>query len=570
MKKTFIKTILRDFKKNLTRLIAIVAIMALGVGFLIGLLSATPDLQDSMERYYDETNTYDILLKSSIGFSDEDVVSLKEDLKEIEDIKDFSSIDFKTQFEGVDITTRRIVNSFKSDINQLTLIEGRLPKNDKECVIQNMGIFLDKHPLDQQIEADGISYTIVGVCNSPVYYYRMQENTQIGDGNLDVILYVDEAYFKVPITDIVITITGAKELHSFKNAYFDFLDETEQKLENISNLYIEKRLEKIYSEAKEEARKKIIEASPNLPSSIVDSLLKAQEENIKKAVDEQFTEMKWYVLDRKSNLSYVSFDANASKVNNVAVVFPFFFFFIAALIALTSVTRLVQEDRSSIGTLKSLGYSNLRILNKYFIYALFACLIGSSIGLLLGVYGLPMAIYFCYNSLFIMPQGQYSWYAWCVLLASVSMSVTVFVVMIAVCLKTLMEKPNALLVPKAPKAGRRILLERIGVIWKKLKFKYKSSIRNIFRFKRNLIMMIVGVGGCTGLMIVGLGLRDSLGSASSVQFEDILRYDFSLEVQGEVEFDFLKDSEFTYLYKEEGKLKKNKEYYIDILYADDT
>lgn len=570
MKKTFIKTILRDFKKNLTRLIAIVAIMALGVGFLIGLLSATPDLQDSMERYYDETNTYDILLKSTIGFTDEDVVSLKEDIKEIENIEGFSSIDFKTQFEGVDVTTRRIVNSFKSNINQLTLIEGRLPSNNKECVIHNMGIFLDKHPLDEQIEVDGIYYTIVGVCNSSVYYYRMQENTQIGDGNLDAIIYVDEAYFKVPITDIVIAITGAKELHSFKKAYFDFLEPLEQRLEDLSHLYINKRLEKLYSEAKEEAREKIVEASPNLPSSMVDSLLEAQEETIKKAVDEQFSEMKWYVLDRKSNLSYVSFDANASKVNNVAVVFPFFFFFIAALIALTSVTRLVQEDRSSIGTLKSLGYSNLRILNKYFIYALFACLIGSTLGLLLGVYGLPMAIYFCYNSLFVMPQGQYSWYAWCVLLASVSMSVTVFVVMIVVCLKTLMEKPNALLVPKAPKAGRRILLERIGVIWKKLKFKYKSSIRNIFRFKRNLIMMIVGVGGCTGLMIVGLGLRDSLGSASSVQFEDVLRYDFSLDVQGEVKLDFLMDSEFTYLYKEEGKLKKNKEYSIDILYADDT
>ncbi|MDE7385339.1 MAG: ABC transporter permease, partial [Anaeroplasmataceae bacterium] len=236
MKKTFIKTILRDFKKNLTRLIAIVAIMALGVGFLIGLLSATPDLQDSMERHYDETNTYDILLKSTIGFSDEDVVSLKEDIKEIEDIEGFSSIDFKTQYDGVDITTRRIVNSFKSNINQLTLIEGRLPSNDKECVIQNMGIFLDKHPLDQHIEVDGISYTIVGICNSPVYYYRMQENTQIGDGNLDSIIYVDEAYYKVPITDIVITITGAKELHSFKKAYFDFLDPTEQKLEDISHL----------------------------------------------------------------------------------------------------------------------------------------------------------------------------------------------------------------------------------------------------------------------------------------------------------------------------------------------
>ncbi|MDE6655672.1 MAG: FtsX-like permease family protein, partial [Anaeroplasmataceae bacterium] len=570
MKKTFIKTIFRDFKKNLTRLIAIVAIMALGVGFLIGLLSATPDLQDSMERYYDEMNTYDILLKSTIGFSDDDVVSLKEELEEIEDIEGFSSIDFNTKYEGVDITARRIVTAFPSIMNQITIIEGRVPSNAQECMVHNMGIFLDKIPLDQQIEVDGKSYTIVGVCNSPMYYYRMQETAQMGDGNLDAILYLDKAFVEEPITDIVITIQGAKQLHSFKSNYFQALELIEDKMEELSNIYIEKRMNSLYEEAKEEAKRVILEASPNLPSFMIESILASKEEEIKASVDEQFSETKWYVLDRKSNLSYVSFDANASKVNNVAVVFPFFFFFIAALIALTSVTRLVQEDRGSIGTLKSLGYSNLRILNKYFIYAVFACGIGSACGLVLGVYGLPMAIYYCYNSLFVMPQGHYGWHAWSVLLASISMSVTVFAVMIIVCLKALMEKPNALLVPKAPKAGRRILLERIGFIWKKLKFKYKSSIRNIFRFKRNLIMMIVGVGGCTGLMIVGLGLRDSLSSASDVQFEHILQYDFSLAVQKEISLDFLEDSQSIYLYKEEGKLQKNKEYSVDILYTDNS
>lgn len=570
MKKTFIKTIIRDFKKNLTRLIAIIAIMALGVGFLIGLLSATPDLQASMDHYYDQTNTYDVLIKSTIGFSLEDISSLKSEIEEIQDIEGFSSIDYKTQFDDIDITARRVVNSFTANVNKTTLIEGRAPSNDSECVVQNMGIFLDKNPINQQIEVDHKTYTIVGVCNSPIYYYRMQETTQIGDGSLDAILYVDSAFFITPITDIVVTIRGANNLHSFQKSYFDFIEPVKKKIEDVSGSYLQKRMDILYNEAKEEAKKKLIEANPNLLEAVIDSILNQQEEAIKKEVDDQFSEIKWYVLDRKSNLSYVSFDANASKVNNVAVVFPFFFFFIAALIALTSVTRLVQEDRASIGTLKSLGYSNLRILNKYFIYALFACLIGSLGGLLLGVYGLPMAIYYCYNSLFIMPQGQYGWYAWCVLLSSISMSVTVFVVMIVVCLKSLLEKPNALLVPKAPKAGRRILLERIGFIWKRLKFKYKSSIRNIFRFKRNLIMMIVGVGGCTGLMIVGLGLRDSLSSASSVQFEEVLHYDFSLSVQKEVELNFLQDSQYIYLNKQEGKLQKDKDYTIDILYADDA
>ncbi|MDE6047646.1 MAG: ABC transporter permease, partial [Anaeroplasmataceae bacterium] len=419
-----------------------------------------------MERYYDETNTYDILIKSTIGFSKEDILSLKDDIEEIKDIEGISSMDFKTRYDGVDITTRRIVSSFEANINQFTLIEGRMPTSGTECVVHNMGIFLDEHPINQQIVIDDVTYTIVGICNSPVYYYRMQETTQIGDGNLDVILYLDESFFTSPLTDILITVDGAKELHSFQNTYFEFIEPIEKRLESLSNSYLNNRMEALYDAAKEEARKQILERNPYLSNESIESILEVQADDIKNSLYEQFEELKWYVLDRKSNLSYVSFDANASKVNNVAVVFPFFFFFIAGLIALTSVTRLVQEDRSSIGTLKSLGYSNLRILNKYFIYALFACLIGSAGGLLLGVYGLPMAIYYCYNSLFIMPQGHYSWYAWCVLLSSISMSVTIFIVMIAVCLKSLMEKPNALLVPKAPKAGRRILLERIGWIWK--------------------------------------------------------------------------------------------------------
>lgn len=566
MKVTFVKTIVRDFKKNFTRLIAIVAIMGLGVGFLIGLLSATPNLQDSMERYYDESNSYDILLKSTIGFSEDDVNHLKEDIQTIEDIEGFFSMDYKTRLHSVDITARVIIGKLPSTINQMKLVAGRYPANDKECLVHNMGVYLDKNPIDEEIMVDGVFYRIVGVCNTPVYYYKMQENTQLGNGNLDVILYLDSQFVTSSITDIAITIQGAKELNSFKSSYFKHIEPVEEEIKKVEESYLNSRLESLYKEAViKELEALNIPASPEMVEAM------AKREEIVEAVNKELPlEKQWYVLNRKSNLSYISFEANSKKVNDVAVVFPFFFFFIAALIALTSVSRLVQEDRSSIGTLKSLGYSNGRILNKYFIYALFACFVGSVGGLFLGVYAIPMVIYFCYNSLFVMPVGHFSWYAWTVLLASLTMSITVFIVMLAVCLKALREKPNALLVPKAPKAGKRILLERIDFIWKRLKFKYKSSVRNIFRFKRNLIMMIVGVGGCTGLMLVGLGLRDSLNGSSKRQFEDILNYDFSVGVQEEVSLEFLEDSSYIYLFKETGKVKKNKDFEVNILYADDS
>ncbi len=569
MKRTFIKTIFRDFKKNFTRLIAIVAIMALGVGFLIGLLSSTPDLQGSMDQYYDNSNLFDIQLKSTIGFSSSDMDSLKEAVYGIEEIEGFSAMDYKTIYKDKEISARTILGAFPSHVNQVEMLSGRFPKDSSECVVHNMGVFLDKNPIGEVIEVNEKSYTIVGICNTPVYYYRMQESTQIGNGILDMIVYINAEISSIPITDIVITIQGAKQYHSFKNDYFKFIEPYENQLVDLSISYIENRMNALYEEAYLEARK-LLEENASIPSFMIDSILESQKEEIKKKVDEQFSETKWYVLNRKSNLSYISFNENSNKVDKVAVVFPFFFFFIAALIALTSISRLVQEDRASMGTLKSLGFSNLRILNKYFIYALFACIIGSLAGLFLGVYGIPMAIYFCYGSLFIMPQGVFSWHAGIVLLSTLSMSLTIFIVMIFVCLRALSEKPNALLVPKAPKAGKRIVLERIGFFWKRLKFKHKSSIRNIFRFKRNLIMMIVGIGGCTALMLVGLGLRDSLNAASVVQFEDIIQYDFSIQVQEKVQVDYFTDSKQLYLYKEEGSVQKNKEYAVQVLYTDDS
>lgn len=560
MKRTFIKTIFRDFKRNLSRLIAIIAIMALGVGFLIGLLSSTPDLQDSVEHFYDSHAMQDVLIKSTLGFSKSDMDSLKKDIDEIDNIEGFSSLDYEIKVEDVDITARVITTLMDSKVNQMDLLEGELPKSKEECLVQNLGFYYDKNCIGSSVRINEQEYKIVGICNSPVYFYKMQEPATIGKGSVDAFFYLDAAYTDYTITDIAITIKGAEAYNSFKKEYFRYIDPVKTKLKDVSAKYLELRLENL----KEEAYQIALDTyAPSSPFEI---------EMIQQMIEKEFQDRDctWYVLDRKSNMSYVTYEENSEKVNRVAVIFPFFFFFLSALIALTSVTRLIYEDRFSIGTLKSLGYSKLRILNKYFIYALFACIIGSVSGLFLGVYGLPYVIYVCYNSLFVMPECYLSWYTWAVVLASVSMSVTIFAVMIAVCLKALNEKPNALLVPKAPKAGKRILLERIGFFWKRLKFKYKSSIRNIFRFKRNLIMMIVGVGGCTGLMLVGLGLNESITSLSKKQFQEIMLYDFSLTIEKEVEIDYLSDSTWMYFYKEESRMNKDEDYEVELFYTDNN
>ena len=231
---------------------------------------------------------------------------------------------------------------------------------------------------------------------------------------------------------------------------------------------------------------------------------------------------------------------------------------------------MVSEDRMSIGTLKSLGYANTTILSKYLFYALFSCLIGAGLGIISGVYILPIVIYNCYVTLFVLPTGVFAWNPLIISLASISMVLTIFIVMIFVCLKTLKERPNALLVPKAPKAGKRILLERINILWSHLKFRYKSALRNVFRFKRNLIMMIVGIGGCTGLLLVGLSLNDSMGSLSRVQYDEILKYDFLLETDSKIDLDFLSDSTYFSFRRDIGNIADNTEYNVSIFYTDEN
>lgn len=578
MKKTFLKTIFRDLKKNLSRFIAIIAIVALGVGFLIGLLSATPDLQYSVDTFYDKTNTYDIQIKSTIGFSSSDIANLKEDVSEIEDIEGTYMEDIEIPYENRTISARFIEQSFEENINRLELCAGTFPKEKNECIVLNKGVYYDQDVLGEEITYHDQVFKIVGVCTSAVYYYKLMEPTTIGNGNLDAIVYIPSTDQQV-ITDLYITVKKANEKNTFKKAYFNLLAPVEEELKNKSKSYLNNRLTELkqeafevgYSSAFEQARNALLESG--MPADRVEIVLASQKEQIEetvwKNVDDTFSnqELKWYVLNRKSNVSYATYKDNSNKVNDVAVVFPFFFFFIAGLIALTSITRMVSEDRNSIGTLKSLGFSNRMILMKYIFYALFACIIGVLIGIFSGVYILPIVIYDCYNTLYVMPQAHYLWEAVIILVSSLAMSVTILFVMIFLCLKTLKEKPNALMVPKAPKAGKQILLERISVFWKHLSFRYKSAIRNVFRFKRNLIMMIVGVGGCTGLMMVAFGLRNSMNSYSKEQYDEVLQYDLLLHTEELPELSMLQDSKTYSFYQEKGKAKDNEDYAVNLYYV---
>lgn len=217
------------------------------------------------------------------------------------------------------------------------------------------------------------------------------------------------------------------------------------------------------------------------------------------------------VLDRNSTQAYVEYEQNAERIGAIGKIFPLIFFLVAALVSLTTMTRMVESQRTEIGTLKALGYSNWAIARKYVFYALSASLIGSLIGLVLGQKLLPWVIIAAYRvlypNLFVVLTPLNAYYS---IMASGAAVICVTGAALASCYRELVASPAELMRPSAPAAGRKILLEHVGFIWHHMKFTSKVAVRNLFRYKKRFFMTIFGIGGCTALVVFAFGLTDSI------------------------------------------------------------
>ena len=244
---------------------------------------------------------------------------------------------------------------------------------------------------------------------------------------------------------------------------------------------------------------------------------------------------KWYVYDRSTLIEYSGFGENAQRLGAIGRVFPVLFFLVAALISLTSMTRMVEEQRTSIGTMKALGYSKGAIASKYIGYALLATAGGSVIGVLIGEKILPYIIVYAYGILYQhLPEilVPYDW-GYAAMASGAAVFCTLFATVMA-CYKELEAQPAVLMRPPAPKNGRRVFLERIGVVWRHLNFTWKSTIRNLMRYKKRFFMTIFGIGGCMALMLVGFGLKDSCYEIAKLQFAEIQFYDGSIYLEEDI------------------------------------
>ncbi len=238
-----------------------------------------------------------------------------------------------------------------------------------------------------------------------------------------------------------------------------------------------------------------------------------------------------YVLTRDENTGYACFENDTSIVAAVSVVFPVFFFLVAALVCMTTMKRMVDEQRTQIGVLKALGYANGQIMSKYLFYSGSAALVGSALGYVLGVVGLPWVIWEIYGMIYGFAPLEHG-----VLpdLAAVSFASALLCSMGATWLSCRMElkrQASDLIRPKTPRAGRRVFLEYITPLWKRLSFLHKVSVRNVLRYRSRLIMMVLGIGGCTALLCTGFGVRDSIAHVADDQFDEITLYDYSVTFQ---------------------------------------
>lgn len=287
----------------------------------------------------------------------------------------------------------------------------------------------------------------------------------------------------------------------------------------------------------EESKIKIVQSEKDLNQAKEEAELKFKEaegEILQKEKElKDLTLGKWYILNRYDNPGFQSFEDDAERIDRIASIFPLFFLIVAALVCLTTMTRMIEEQRTQIGTLKAIGYKDKRIVAKYFFYALAAALGGSILGIILGLAFLPKLIFNAYHALYMLPNFNVHFSWGIVAIAIFSALLCTCTVTLVVAYREFRTTPATLMRPKAPKKGKRIFLEKVPFVWNRLNFTSKVTARNILRYKSRFIMTILGVAGCTALILAAYGLKDSISVVVPRQYGEIFTFDSMMNLKYE-------------------------------------
>lgn len=578
MKRSIRKDTFREIKGTLGRFFSIMLLITLGVAFFVGLRMSSVDMRSTADQYFDDTSFADYRMISTVGFQNEDI----EAIGAVEGVAALSrqkNADALMKIESQDVVVRvlgeesDLLREKSRSINQLTLLEGRYPNQVDEVLLDERGESIFGIQIGDVISlASGTDtvldetlkhtkLTVVGTVRSPVFVSLERGTSTIGNGKLEFFLVGQATLFKGDIWhEVNITVEDTKELQTFDTAYSEQIASVEERLQQLgkarSTQFYQENVVDILEELSEQEQvldQQAKEVEQQFAASLeaglaYNSALLAQaeaekngylskiekdREELQRAKEQVagIPDVEWFVLDREKNSGYVEFQDSTKSIEGLSAVFPTFLFLVAALVCLTTMTRMVGEQRSYIGTLKALGYGKISIAMKYITYSASATLLGSLLGSLIGIYLLPIAVYIPYLNMFSTPDLILE-FDWINILIATGLALLFTVVpTIFSCMKELRETAASLLRPKAPAIGKKILLERMPFLWKRLSFIYKVTLRNIFRYKKHFLMAVFGISGCTALLVLGFGLKDSIGSIITQQYEKVFQYQVSATLE---------------------------------------
>ena len=753
---------IKEIFVNRKRFISIMLMALLGVGFFAGLVASGPDMRDSLDKFLDDTNTYDINIVSTLGLTNEDVDEIKK-IKNTENVHGIYSKDISFKTDDKEFIFKAIEYSEK--INTPILLDGKLPENNNECVVEqdfliDSGFKIgDNIEIDEDDELKANSFKIVGSVKSPIYVSMERGTTSLGDGTIDYYLYLNKDVFDMDYyPNIYLNVNSAKIEKITTNKYNELVENVYKDIENIKEERETQRYNNIKEEASEKlqesideyekgkkegeeelkkakdkiedsekeiknaenelvtgktkAKKEISNAKAEISSSenklkesekeyeeglekyskgikeynsnksklessldvLNDNLKKLKDlkeeiekqialiedeikngnlenedklfllknqlsdlnsnikeiesnknkinnelssaekelnktkkalDSAKKEIDNGYKELekgkkelssresslnnqfakaekeiedgkkeiedaketlekeekkfneeikdaekeiedakediegikegKWYIFDREDDTGFSSFIDSINSMNNIATLFPIIFYLVAILISSTSMSRMVEEERGDIGTLKALGYSNLRIINKYIAYSLLSTVLGGIIGMFIGFILIPTVVWENYSIIYYLPEFYPKLRFSYGILGTVIAVICITGSTVHSAYKELKDEPSSLMRPKSPKMGKKVILEKIPFIWKRLNFSSKTTVRNVFRYKKRALMTIIGISGCTALILAGFGLRDSIKDIAEYQYGRVFEYDLVVSLNKEDE-----------------------------------
>ncbi|MGN0471658.1 MAG: ABC transporter permease [Lachnospiraceae bacterium] len=508
MKSMIRKTTFREIRGSFGRYAAIMSIIALGVGFFSGLKVTKQAMWETTNQYLEKLNLFDYRLVSTLGLAEEDVDAVR-DLEGVE----YAEGAYYADATAVDKDKESVVrfHSWPKNLNGVSILTGRGPEKSGEIVLDGryytddyIGTTITIPDTNSPEILDRFSrreYTVVGLGNASLYLNYERGSTTIGNGSIQYYCYILPEDFRMDYyTDIYVTMEEKHELYSA--GYDGMIEAHQDEMEAVLAACGERRLREIYENALYQDAGAEPESGKLEPAT--------------------------YVLTRETNVGYVSFQRDSEIVEGIAVVFPIFFFLVAALVCMTTMNRMVEEQRTQIGVLKALGYGTGTIMGKYMTYSGSAALIGCVGGFFLGSWIFPATIWKVYGMMYGFTEIHFvmNWVLFAISLA-VSLFCSIGTTWVS-CRYELAGTAAELIRPKAPKAGKRIFLEYIPFIWKRLKFLYKVSIRNVVRYKKRFFMMVLGISGCTGLIVTGFGIQDSIVGIADAQYGTIMVYDESV------------------------------------------